>query len=74
MDQILDLHEDEYAYTLSVRPAGSGLICKGVDSMDVVVQPSVSWVDLNEKVKHTGLFFPIDPGPSVRIPNTAPEE
>lgn len=38
--------------------------------MDVVVQPAVSWMDLNEKIKSTGLFFPIDPGPSVstRLP------
>lgn len=32
--------------------------------MDVVVQPSVQWVDLNEKLKqiNSGLFFPMDPG------------
>ncbi|KIX01303.1 glycolate oxidase, subunit GlcD [Rhinocladiella mackenziei CBS 650.93] len=35
--------------------------------MDVVVQPSVSWMDLNEKIKDSGLFFPIDPGPSAKI-------
>ena len=35
--------------------------------MDVVVQPNVPWVGLNEEIKHTGLFFPIDPSPSVRI-------
>ncbi|KAF8471983.1 hypothetical protein BDZ91DRAFT_716954 [Kalaharituber pfeilii] len=37
------------------------------DDMDVVVQPAVSWMDLNEKIKHTGLFFPVDPGPSAKI-------
>jgi FAD/FMN-containing dehydrogenase len=34
--------------------------------MDIVVQPAVSWMDLNEQIKQSGLFFPIDPGPSVR--------
>ncbi|KAK2761012.1 hypothetical protein FQN53_007819, partial [Emmonsiellopsis sp. PD_33] len=37
------------------------------DDMDVVVQPSVQWMQLNEDIKHTGLFFPIDPGPSAKI-------
>lgn len=34
------------------------------NDMDVVVQPSVQWVDLNRKLKQTGrdLFFPMDPG------------
>lgn len=34
-------------------------------SLNVVVQPSVPWMDLNSKIQDTGLFFPIDPGPSV---------
>ncbi|VTT80894.1 unnamed protein product [Fusarium fujikuroi] len=38
------------------------------DDLNVVVQPSVPWMDLNEKIKDTGLFFPIDPGPSVSSP------
>lgn len=37
------------------------------DDMDVVVQPSVPWMELNDKIKHSGLFFPVDPGPSARI-------
>ncbi|KAF2703958.1 D-lactate dehydrogenase mitochondrial precursor [Pleomassaria siparia CBS 279.74] len=37
------------------------------DDMDVVVQPSVSWMTLNEQIKDCGLFFPVDPGPSARI-------
>lgn len=37
------------------------------DDMDVVVQPSVGWMDLNAKIKDTGLFFPVDPGPSAKI-------
>ncbi|KAJ5668264.1 FAD-binding type 2 [Penicillium maclennaniae] len=37
------------------------------DDMDVVVQPSIGWMDLNEKIKSTGLFFPVDPGPTAMI-------
>ncbi|KIL86284.1 hypothetical protein FAVG1_10682 [Fusarium avenaceum] len=37
------------------------------DDLNVVVQPSVPWMDLNEKIQNTGLFFPIDPGPSAQI-------
>ena len=37
------------------------------DDMDVVVQPSLQWMHLNETIKHTGLFFPVDPGPSAKI-------
>lgn len=34
------------------------------DDMDIVVQPSIGWQDLNEKLAsmESGLFFPIDPG------------
>ncbi|MCJ1422197.1 hypothetical protein MMC29_000076 [Sticta canariensis] len=35
--------------------------------MDVVVQPSVQWMQLNHEIIDTGLFFPVDPGPSARI-------
>ncbi|KAK1701295.1 glycolate oxidase [Colletotrichum godetiae] len=39
------------------------------DDMDIVVQPSIGWQDLNEKLAkmESGLFFPIDPGPSAKI-------
>lgn len=37
------------------------------DDMDVVVQPSIQWMELNEKIKDSGLFFPVDPGPSAKI-------
>jgi D-lactate dehydrogenase (cytochrome) len=37
------------------------------DDMDVVVQPSIQWMDLNEQIKETGMFFPVDPGPSAMI-------
>ncbi|EKG13424.1 FAD-linked oxidase [Macrophomina phaseolina MS6] len=37
------------------------------DDMDVVVQPAVPWMELNERIKDSGLFFPVDPGPSAKI-------
>ncbi|KAK8122246.1 D-lactate dehydrogenase - mitochondrial [Apiospora sp. TS-2023a] len=39
------------------------------DDMDIVVQPSIGWQDLNDQLARleSGLFFPIDPGPSARI-------
>jgi hypothetical protein len=40
---------------------GADVVC----SMDVVVQPSVPWMLLNDQIKDSGLFFPVDPGPSV---------
>lgn len=39
--------------------------------MDVVVQPSVPWMSLNDQIKESGLFFPVDPGPSVSGSNWA---
>jgi FAD/FMN-containing dehydrogenase len=43
-----------------------------LSSMDVVVQPSVPWMSLNDQIKESGLFFPVDPGPSVSIPHVGP--
>ncbi|KAF7559481.1 hypothetical protein G7046_g4668 [Stylonectria norvegica] len=39
------------------------------DDMDIVVQPSMGWQDLNDQLAklESGLFFPIDPGPSAKI-------
>ena len=39
------------------------------EDMDIVVQPSVSWMSLNEELarRQSGLFFPVDPGPSAKI-------
>ncbi|KAI8272986.1 D-lactate dehydrogenase [Colletotrichum sp. SAR 10_98] len=36
-------------------------------SMDVVVQPGVNWVDLNERIESSGLFLPMDPSPTATI-------
>uniref|UniRef100_A0A3B6AYP2 D-lactate dehydrogenase (cytochrome) n=1 Tax=Triticum aestivum TaxID=4565 RepID=A0A3B6AYP2_WHEAT len=32
-----------------------------VEDMDVVVEPGVGWIELNEYLKPHGLFFPLDP-------------
>lgn len=39
------------------------------DDMDIVVQPAIGWQDLNEYLAKvdSGLFFPVDPGPTARI-------
>jgi D-lactate dehydrogenase (cytochrome) len=39
------------------------------EDMDIVVQPSLGWQDLNTQLSKmgSGLFFPIDPGPSAKI-------
>ncbi|CAN8100725.1 unnamed protein product [Discula destructiva] len=39
------------------------------EDMDIVVQPSIGWQDLNEELAklEAGLFFPVDPGPSAKI-------
>ncbi|CZT12641.1 related to proteins containing the FAD binding domain [Rhynchosporium graminicola] len=37
------------------------------DDMDIVVQPSCNWVDLNTQIKDSKLFFPVDPSPSAQI-------
>lgn len=52
----------DFAYMdkiLSTRP----------EDLDVTVQPAVGWMALNEQLKEsgTGLFFPVDPGPSAMI-------
>ncbi|KAH6633286.1 hypothetical protein C7974DRAFT_309807 [Boeremia exigua] len=37
------------------------------DDFDVVVQPGLGWVELNEQLKDKGLFFPVDPAPGASI-------
>lgn len=33
-----------------------------LEDMDVVVEPGIGWMELNEYLKPHGLFFPLDPG------------
>ncbi|KAL3487599.1 hypothetical protein BJX62DRAFT_213380 [Aspergillus germanicus] len=37
------------------------------EDMDVVVQPGVNWVDLNNGIKDSGLWLPMDPSPTALI-------
>lgn len=37
------------------------------EDMDVVVQPGVNWMNLNDEIKHSGLFLPLDPSPTAMI-------
>ncbi|RAR01784.1 FAD-binding domain-containing protein [Stemphylium lycopersici] len=37
------------------------------DDMDVVVQPGLGWVELNEQIQDLGVFFPVDPAPGAKI-------
>lgn len=37
------------------------------EDMDVVVQPGVNWTKLNEDIKESGLFLPLDPSPTAHI-------
>lgn len=37
------------------------------EDMDVTLQPAVGWMSLNEQIKDSGLFFPVDPGPTAMI-------
>lgn len=38
-----------------------------VEDMDVVVEPGIGWLELNEYLEPYGLFFPLDPGPGATI-------
>lgn len=33
-----------------------------LDDMDVVVEPGIGWIELNDYLRPYGLFFPLDPG------------
>lgn len=37
------------------------------EDMHITVQPGLNWVDLNERLKPDGLFFPVDPSPKACI-------
>ncbi|KAJ8460094.1 hypothetical protein OPV22_033020 [Ensete ventricosum] len=38
-----------------------------VEDLDIVVEPGIGWIELNEYLKPYGLFFPLDPGPGATI-------
>ncbi|GLT45080.1 hypothetical protein SLA2020_189390 [Shorea laevis] len=38
-----------------------------IEDMDVVVEPGIGWMELNEYLEPYGLFFPLDPGPGASI-------
>ncbi|XP_042441489.1 D-lactate dehydrogenase [cytochrome], mitochondrial isoform X2 [Zingiber officinale] len=38
-----------------------------VEDLDIVVEPGIGWMELNEYLKPYGLFFPLDPGPGATI-------
>ena len=37
------------------------------DDLDIVVQAGVNWTKMNEKIKDSGLFLPLDPSPTALI-------
>lgn len=37
------------------------------EDMDVVVQAGVNWTNLNQEIRHTGLFLPLDPSPTALV-------
>ncbi|KAH7396913.1 hypothetical protein DE146DRAFT_614874 [Phaeosphaeria sp. MPI-PUGE-AT-0046c] len=43
------------------------LIKVNEDDMDAVVQAGLGWVELNELIEDSGLFFPVDPAPGASI-------
>ncbi|EOY09668.1 FAD-linked oxidases family protein isoform 3 [Theobroma cacao] len=38
-----------------------------IEDMDVIVEPGIGWMELNEYLEPYGLFFPLDPGPGATI-------
>lgn len=44
-----------------------GLLKLNESDLDVVVQPGLGWVELNEMLKDKGVFFPVDPAPGAKI-------
>lgn len=43
------------------------VIALHLEDMDVVVEPGIGWMELNEYLEPYGLFFPLDPGPGATI-------
>ncbi|GAB2235624.1 hypothetical protein Drorol1_Dr00026055 [Drosera rotundifolia] len=44
-----------------------GIKALHIEDMDVVVEPGIGWMELNEYLEPFGLFFPLDPGPGATI-------
>jgi D-lactate dehydrogenase (cytochrome) len=45
----------------------NALVKLNEDDQDVVVQAGINWMDLNQKIKASGLWFPVDPAPGASI-------
>lgn len=43
------------------------IICVNENDFDCIVQPGVNWRQLNEYLRDTGLWFPVDPGASASL-------
>ncbi|KAF9771290.1 hypothetical protein IL306_011082 [Fusarium sp. DS 682] len=37
------------------------------EDMDIIVQAGVTWTNMNQDIKHSGLFLPLDPSPAALI-------
>ncbi|CAE6079061.1 unnamed protein product [Arabidopsis arenosa] len=48
----------------TLAPKGARVKALHVEDMDVVVEPGIGWLELNEYLEEYGLFFPLDPGGS----------
>ncbi|XP_020676660.1 D-lactate dehydrogenase [cytochrome], mitochondrial isoform X2 [Dendrobium catenatum] len=51
----------------TLAPNGGNIKALHIEDMDVVVEPGIGWMELNEYLKPYGLFFPLDPGPGATI-------
>jgi D-lactate dehydrogenase (cytochrome) len=46
-----------------------GIVEFNKEDLDVTVQAGIGYIELNEKLKDYGLWFPLDPGPGASIGN-----
>lgn len=56
------LHHAHVATSSLFYVLGQRVKALHVEDMDVVVEPGIGWIELNEFLKPYGLFFPLDPG------------
>src|ERR1043166_6581111 len=67
-DEVRDVVDICRRHRVPMIPFGVGTSLEGhilavqEDDLDAVVQAGVTRKQLNEHIKHTGLFFPVDPG------------